>query len=86
VYAKIVALAEGHPAVHAGHLALMAELGEFESCMRGLYLGGNYRGGIAVGDCLTAGESLARRIAGENGVPSAGPLSASLREGDHSQA
>jgi oxygen-dependent protoporphyrinogen oxidase len=86
VYAKIVRWQKAIPQYTLGHLALMAELGEFESCMRGLYLGGNYRGGIAVGDCLTAGESLARRIAGENGVPSAGPLSASLREGDHSQA
>jgi oxygen-dependent protoporphyrinogen oxidase len=83
VYAKIVRWQKAIPQYTLGHLALMAELGEFESRMRGLYFGGNYRGGIAVGDCLTAGESLARRIAGA--VPQAGTRSASLHERNHSQ-
>jgi len=62
VYAKVVRWQKAIPQYTLGHLALMAELGEFEARTRGLYFGGNYRGGIAVGDCLTAGESLARRI------------------------
>ncbi len=85
VYTKIVRWQKAIPQYTLGHLALMAELGELEDRMRGLYFGGNYRGGIAVGDCLIAGESLARRIAGTNGVPRGGPDTASLQEKDHSQ-
>jgi oxygen-dependent protoporphyrinogen oxidase len=65
VYAKIIRWAKAIPQYNLGHLALVEEIGGLERQVPGLYLCGNYRGGIAVGDCLASGERLARRIAGE---------------------
>jgi oxygen-dependent protoporphyrinogen oxidase len=64
VYAKIVRWEKAIPQYNLGHLVLMEEIGGLEREVPGLYLSGNYRGGIAVGDCLTSGERLARRIGG----------------------
>lgn len=72
VYAKIVRWEKAIPQYSIGHLALMEEIREFERRVPGMYLCGNYRGGIAVGDCLMSGESLARRIAGEVLKPAPG--------------
>jgi protoporphyrinogen/coproporphyrinogen III oxidase len=63
VYTRIIRWEKAIPQYAMGHPALMEEIGAFEKQVRGLYLGGNYRGGIAVGDCLISGERLARRIA-----------------------
>jgi oxygen-dependent protoporphyrinogen oxidase len=65
VYAKIIRWEKAIPQYNLGHLALVEEIGGLERRVPGLYLCGNYRGGIAVGDCLASGERLARRIAGE---------------------
>jgi oxygen-dependent protoporphyrinogen oxidase len=65
VYARIIRWEKAIPQYNLGHLALMDRIGSLERDVRGFYLCGNYRGGIAVGDCLTSGERLAGRIAGE---------------------
>ena len=65
VFAKIVRWEKAIPQYNLGHLALVEEIRNFERGVPGLYLCGNYRGGIAVGDCLMSGEGLARRIAGD---------------------
>ena len=72
VYAKIIRWGKAIPQYNLGHLALMEEIEGVEREVPGLYLCGNYRGGIAVGDCLMSGERLARRIAGEAGGPAVG--------------
>ena len=72
VYVKIVRWEKAIPQYTLGHLELMERIGEIERQVRGLYLCGNYRGGIAVGDCLASGESLARRIAAGAGLPASG--------------
>ena len=38
--------------------------------MPGLFFCGNYRGGIAVGDCIVNGEKIAARVAAHLGKPS----------------
>ena len=72
VYAKIIRWEKAIPQYNLGHLALMDGIRGLERQVPGLYLCGNYRGGIAVGDCLMSGESLARRIAGEMRRPAPG--------------
>ncbi|HEX7572320.1 MAG TPA: protoporphyrinogen oxidase [Bacteroidota bacterium] len=72
VYAKIIRWEKAIPQYNLGHLALVEEIRVLERQVPGLYLCGNYRGGIAVGDCLMSGESLARRIAGEMQRPASG--------------
>jgi len=61
-YAKIIRWERAIPQYALGHLALVERIGALERDVPGLYLCGNYRGGIAVGDCIASGEKLARRI------------------------
>ncbi len=69
VYVKIFRWEKAIPQYAPGHLALVDEMAALEKNVPGLYLCGNYRGGIAVGDCLMSGEKLARRIAAGSGKP-----------------
>ena len=50
------------PQYRIGHLAIVKEMEEFELRHRGLFLSGNYRGGIAVGDCIINSEIAANRV------------------------
>ncbi len=46
-----------------GHLELLDRIKEAEQHKPGLFLGGNYRSGIAFGDCVQFGSTVARDIA-----------------------
>lgn len=62
-YVKIMRWEKAIPQYAPGHLGFVEEISALEKNVPGLYLCGNYRGGISVGDCLMSGEKLARRIA-----------------------
>jgi oxygen-dependent protoporphyrinogen oxidase len=65
VYARIVRWEKAIPQYGRGHLAILEALEALQNAVPGLYLSGNYQGGIAVGDCLMSGERLAGRIAAD---------------------
>ncbi len=50
------------PQYNIGHLKIMASIDEFERENQGLYFCANYRGGIAVGDCVMSAEKTANKI------------------------
>lgn len=50
------------PQYQLGHRQLIAELEKCEAENPGFYLGGNFRGGISVADCITQSQKLAERI------------------------
>ena len=68
VYSRIARWERAIPQYAPGHLALEDAIGDLEARVRGIFLCGNYRGGIAVGDCLISGQKLARRVASGAGV------------------
>jgi len=50
------------PQYHLGHLSIIQNIEEFEQTRGGIFLSGNYRGGIAVGDCIINSERTAQRV------------------------
>ena len=51
------------PQYQPGHRQLIAELKKCEVQHPGLYIGGNFRGGISVADCIEQSQKMADRIA-----------------------
>jgi len=64
VYTKIMRWGKAIPQYNLGYLSLMEEIARAEDANPGLYFCANFRGGIAVGDCLMSAEKIAGRIAG----------------------
>ena len=63
VYSRVTRWERAIPQYRIGHLSMMREVDEFERSQRGIFLAGNYRGGIAVGDCVINSETTAQRVA-----------------------
>lgn len=63
------------PQYALGHERVLAAALRIESEHPGFYLGGQWRGGVSLGDCLAQGHQLATRILQERGVPRRIPLS-----------
>jgi oxygen-dependent protoporphyrinogen oxidase len=61
--ARITRWERGIPQYVAGHERITSALEEFEQRRRGLFLLGNYRGGVSVEKCWRNGAALAARIA-----------------------
>lgn len=55
------------PQYNLGYIEHERYFDEFEKSNPGLYFGGNYRGGISIGDCLKNGELISERIIKESG-------------------
>ena len=53
------------PQYQVGHQRLMEAVDACEREHPGLYLGGNFRGGISVADCVKSAYALADRVAGD---------------------
>ena len=51
------------PQYRVGHQLILDEVSTFEQQCGGLFLGGNFRGGISVRDCISAAEKLSERVA-----------------------
>jgi oxygen-dependent protoporphyrinogen oxidase len=64
VYTNIIRWERAIPQYNLGYQAAMQEIDSLEARMPGLFFCGNFRGGIAVGDCVMSGERTARRITG----------------------
>jgi oxygen-dependent protoporphyrinogen oxidase len=50
------------PQYHLGHLERMDKVRQFEDAHPGLFITGNFRGGISVGDCIINSEKNAERV------------------------
>ena len=59
--------AKSIPQYNLGYIEHERYFDEFEKNNPGLYLSGNYRGGISIGDCLKNGELISERIMKESG-------------------
>jgi oxygen-dependent protoporphyrinogen oxidase len=73
VYTRIIRWPRAIPQYQMGHLGIMREIERFESDHPGVFLCSNYRGGIAVGDCVMSGKSVADRVAKLVDSPSLAP-------------
>ncbi len=62
VYSKIRRWKKAIPQYRIGHLALVEKIEEFEQRHPGFFISGNFRGGIAVGDCVASSEKTAERV------------------------
>lgn len=62
VYRKITRWDRAIPQYHLGHLSVISAIEGFERQHPGLFLSGNFRGGISVGDCVISSERTAQRV------------------------
>jgi oxygen-dependent protoporphyrinogen oxidase len=51
------------PQYNVGYQKIMDAVNDFETCQKGMFLSGNFRGGISVSDCIKQGYALSERIA-----------------------
>jgi oxygen-dependent protoporphyrinogen oxidase len=59
---KIIRWDRAIPQYNLGYLGMCRQIDDFESQHPGLFLCSNFRGGIAVGDCVMNGEKTARNV------------------------
>jgi oxygen-dependent protoporphyrinogen oxidase len=62
VYARVTRWQRAIPQYQIGHRAIVEQMEEFELHHPGFFISGNYRGGIAVGDCVINSEIVATRV------------------------
>lgn len=61
-YVRVTRWDKAIPQYHIGHLELMNSIEQFEQRQPGMFLSGNYRGGISVGDCIIQSEKISQRV------------------------
>ena len=57
------------PQYHLGHQSIINAIEELEKAVPGLYISGNFRGGISVGDCVKQAFVMSERISSELKTP-----------------
>ncbi len=62
VFSHVTRWEKAIPQYRIGHLAVIEQAEQFEKNNSGFFLSGNYRGGIAVGDCVINSERTAERV------------------------
>ncbi len=62
IYQKVIRWANAIPQYNMGYARIMEAIDKTEADHPGLFFCANYRGGIAVGDCLMSGQRMARRV------------------------
>jgi oxygen-dependent protoporphyrinogen oxidase len=62
VYSRIARWDRAIPQYNLGHLSIIERIERFERQHPGLFLSGNFRGGISVGDCVINSDKTARRV------------------------
>ena len=63
------------PQYSLGHLRRIAAVEDTERTIPGLYFCANYRGGVAIGDCVKSGHATAERVVAQLGRAPAGASS-----------
>lgn len=61
-FSRIVRWHRAIPQYNLGHLAIMKHVEQFEQQHPGVFLSGNFRGGISVGDCIINSDKIASRV------------------------
>jgi len=67
VYQKIIRWQHAIPQYNLGYLSFLERIDDLEREVPGLLFCSNFRGGIAVGDCVMNGEKTARRVMADGG-------------------
>ncbi|MFA6439404.1 MAG: protoporphyrinogen oxidase [Bacteriovoracaceae bacterium] len=63
VFTQITRWQMAIPQYHLGHLQIVQLMEKFEERYPGVFLSGNYRDGISVGDCIIQSDKMSRRAA-----------------------
>jgi oxygen-dependent protoporphyrinogen oxidase len=63
VFSKVLRWEKAIPQYNLGYLDIMGEVERCEAEVPGLFFCSNFRGGIAVGDCVMSGKRIADRVA-----------------------
>jgi oxygen-dependent protoporphyrinogen oxidase len=62
IFKKIIHWEKAIPQYNLGYAKILNAMEQFEQNFRGAFLCGNYRGGIAVGDCVMSAEKIAGQV------------------------
>lgn len=62
VYKKINRWKKAIPQYRIGHLSIVEQIEKFERDRKGIFISGNFRGGISVGDCVASSERTANAV------------------------
>jgi oxygen-dependent protoporphyrinogen oxidase len=61
-YTRVTRWERAIPQYHLGHLSIVGQIEQFESEHPGFFISGNFRGGIAVGDCVINSEIISKKV------------------------
>ncbi len=61
-YRRIARWEHAIPQYNLGHLSIIGRIEQFEQQHPGIFISGNFRGGISVGDCIINSEKTAERV------------------------